>query len=212
MKIAIIGNGKLSKRYGKQIDKADIVIRFNQAITDGFEQYVGKKTTVLSLVGETSLSYTTAIQKISKDLVSKCQSIWFSSLKPNKGYEKLLHKMSNSFFVDSNEMATFTTTATVTDMVYIGFEAYKDMCKKLIKDFEFSKHPSTGINTICTVLDTYNIFKDTTSKLDLYGFDNFKTGHYFDKEKRNNKEFHPLDYEKIILESLKEYKNIKIYN
>ena len=36
----------LDNKYGKEIDTFDDVVRFNRAPTDGFEEYVGAKTTV----------------------------------------------------------------------------------------------------------------------------------------------------------------------
>ena len=49
---ALVGNsGHLLKMdYGKQIDANDIVVRINQAPTRGYEKYVGKRTTHLSLI------------------------------------------------------------------------------------------------------------------------------------------------------------------
>jgi hypothetical protein len=45
----LIGNGPsaLSRRLGDQIDAADVVIRINDFKTDGFEEFIGKRTTVL---------------------------------------------------------------------------------------------------------------------------------------------------------------------
>ena len=45
---AVVGNGGslLLHKLGKRIDSADAVIRFNGGITKGFEEHVGKKTTV----------------------------------------------------------------------------------------------------------------------------------------------------------------------
>jgi len=47
-RIAIVGSSSrlLKKKYGKQIDKFDIVIRFNRAPTKKFEKHVGSKTTL----------------------------------------------------------------------------------------------------------------------------------------------------------------------
>lgn len=45
---AVVGNGGslLLEKFGKRIDAADAVIRFNGGITKGFEAHVGRKTTV----------------------------------------------------------------------------------------------------------------------------------------------------------------------
>ena len=48
MKCAVVGNSSilLNKEYGKEIDKYDIVIRFNTAKTKNFEKHVGSKTDI----------------------------------------------------------------------------------------------------------------------------------------------------------------------
>lgn len=45
---AVVGNGGslLLHKLGKRIDAADAVIRFNGGVTKGFEEHVGRKTTV----------------------------------------------------------------------------------------------------------------------------------------------------------------------
>jgi len=47
-KVCLVGNSGLmkTKEWGKEIDKYDIIIRFNHAPTIGYEKYVGSKTTL----------------------------------------------------------------------------------------------------------------------------------------------------------------------
>lgn len=51
--IAVVGNSRsiLEKKYGKEIDEHDIVIRFNNYVTKGYEEYVGTKTNVWAFNG-----------------------------------------------------------------------------------------------------------------------------------------------------------------
>lgn len=46
--VSIVGNSGLvlTKEWGEEIDKSDIVVRFNHAPTEGYEKYVGSKTTL----------------------------------------------------------------------------------------------------------------------------------------------------------------------
>jgi len=48
--IAVVCSGKPSRKYGKEIDSHDIVIRFNDAVTTGYEDYVGTKKIVQTVV------------------------------------------------------------------------------------------------------------------------------------------------------------------
>jgi hypothetical protein len=195
MKIAIVGNGKLSKNYGKQIDKCDLVIRFNQATTKGFEELIGTRTDILALAGETSLSYIIVANKLDRSILRKCDHSIFYGFKKNKDYEKRLIEIAKKDI----------------KFEYINFENYYYLVNLIgINNFNI-KNPSTGINIICEIFWKYNLsIKD--DKLFVYGVDCFKSGHYFNNEKRNNHEFHDLDIEKQIINYLKKLKNIKFYN
>ena len=47
-RVCLVGNSglMLTKKWGKEIDNSDVVIRFNHAPTKGYEEYVGNKTTL----------------------------------------------------------------------------------------------------------------------------------------------------------------------
>jgi len=194
-KIALIGNGKLSKNYGKSIDKHDIVIRFNQAKIQGYEKQVGSKIDILSIVGETSLSYTSAIDKLDRYVLQQTKNIWITGIKHNKAYENLLKKRSGI----------------IGEYQYLNYDCYIEICREIDSGFELLKFPSTGINTLCYCVLNYDIIKGNVNKLNVYGFDCFKTGHYMDNEKRSNV-CHNLDMELQVIEYLKQYKNIKFFN
>ena len=48
MKIIVVGNAAslLKEKNGNLIDSFDIVIRLNKFVTEGYEEYVGKKTNI----------------------------------------------------------------------------------------------------------------------------------------------------------------------
>ena len=191
MKFSIVGNGKLSKKYGKRIDSGTVV-RFNRARVLDYEDIVGSKTDVLSLVGETGLSYNSAAGYINRDVLTDTGLVWFSAVKHNQDYEKLLDSISR-------QRKSYT---------YIGFEDYQRMAKEIDSDYVMARLPSTGVNTIC-----YCYYQmDDKAKMNVYGFDCFETGHYFDDEKRNNEKFHDLSMEQKIIERLKADKRIKFFN
>lgn len=50
-KMVVVGNSKIYKNYGSIIDSYDIVIRFNNFVTNGFENLIGKKTTFRCVCG-----------------------------------------------------------------------------------------------------------------------------------------------------------------
>ena len=194
MKLAIVGNGKLSQNYGKDIDSCDLVIRFNKAKTKGYEQLVGTKTSILALVGETSLSYNQAVDKLDKSIVRDIEYIYISGRKRNEDYEKAILKLKGHGNIIFQ---------------YINYDYFKAMCTLI--DIKTNKNPSTGINILCYMIATHMNLNDGDNEFNIYGFDNFKSGHYFDDENRNNSGFHDLDIERQILDYLNEFKNINMY-
>jgi hypothetical protein len=190
MKIALIGNGKLSKNYGQDIDNSDIVIRFNRAKIKGYEITHGTKTDILSLAGETVLSYNNAVEKLDRNILKQIKRIFISTLKRNKNHERLLDKISGEAKIYR----------------YINYDDYFKICKQIDNNFEMIKYPSTGINILCYCVNRYQ-----DDDINVYGFDCFQSGHYFDDEKRNNWEFHDLGIEYKIIEYLKKYKNIRFF-
>ena len=120
MKIAIVGNGQLLKNYGKQINKHDLVIRFNKAKTEGYEKLVGTKTDVLALVGETKLSYTSAACKIEKKIIQNINEIWVIGIKINneyKEYQKKGYAQTLTFDVANDGKNASDYTGSIADLI-----------------------------------------------------------------------------------------------
>lgn len=202
MKIAIIGNGKFTKKYGSRIDKADIIIRFNGARIEGYQDQVGSRTDILALAGATSLSYMAEAAKIDTNILKETGQVIFSGRKRNENYEKILLKKKA------------VNNANISNLIfqYVGFDCFMDLVRKVEPDYEIiCKLPSTGMNVLCYILYQYN-YSDGKVGFNIYGFDNFESGHYFDNERRNNSEFHDLGIEMAIIDYLKNFKNIRFFN
>ena len=83
-KIMLVGNGPTKKRWGEFIDSFDAVVRFNEFHTDGFEEWVGSKTTIWCFSSNIFHNFC--------DFDPKCNSAWvffrgekkFTSEKLNK--------------------------------------------------------------------------------------------------------------------------------
>lgn len=200
MKIAIVGNGKLSADYGNCIDNCNAVIRFNHARIKGFEKTVGTKVDILALAGATDLSFKTEFSKVDPYILKEVGCIMFSGRKVNEDYEKLILKKKAALNQDKANIV----------FQYIDNTCFYDFCFKNCIEVDDSKIPSTGINVLCHLFYTFD-YKNN-NEFYIFGFDNFKSGHYFDSEKRNNQNFHDLEAEKQIIHELKKYKNIRFYN
>ena len=50
-KIIVIGNGPsvLNNKYGDIIDQFGEIVRFNNFVTEGYEEYIGRRTTILAM-------------------------------------------------------------------------------------------------------------------------------------------------------------------
>lgn len=65
LKIILVGNsdGVLKQKWGSEIDKFDIVVRFNNMVIKRYEKFVGKKTTYVFL----SRSFVNKTRNVPKD-------------------------------------------------------------------------------------------------------------------------------------------------
>lgn len=189
MKIAIVGNGKLSKNYGADIDSHDVVVRFNHAQIKGYEKLIGTKINILALAGATKQSWQNEFRKIDRDILRTCECICFSGNKHNYDYE--------------NALLSFNSDLKIS---YVERKFFKTFCLS-ITNKKYKMIPSTGMNVLVNM-----IFKKPDNYFDIYGFDCFESGHYSDDEIRNNHEFHDLKLEKKIICYLSEFENINFYN
>ena len=168
-KIVLIGNSDIdkNKKYGKIIDDFDEVVRFNRFELDGFENYIGNKTTTWVLNRKLALDefgaegprrlyhrrYEERKQK-SPDLNS-CLIVTYVQSK-----EEVLNLQSK---VKEDKFLNVADTFEVSE--------YMRDCWKLIINRPIYK-PATGISTIIYYLQRYD-------KIYLHNFDFGKTKHYW---------------------------------
>lgn len=200
MKLSIIGNGKLSKNYGSRIDKSDVIVRFNHIKIKGYEKTHGKNTHILGLAGATSLSYEGEASKLDIDILKDIGWIMFSGRKRNEDYEELLLK-KKSILNDNQANIVFN---------YIDYTCYNTVLN-ILKINGMHKIPSTGINILCYLLFSNN-YPSKQNKFNIYGFDCFESGHYWENHKRKDAEYHDLKTEKAVINYFKQFKNIKFFN
>ena len=163
MRIAIVGNSPilLEKEYGNEIDSHDIVIRFNNYKTEGYEKHCGSKTT----------------------------DICFNQFTPFNSNVLTLTKEHRLFFyttqsletIDASLKKTYDGKITINDVALIDNDKYyKDVRDKL--NAENNWQGSSGLimcQMMCdlhpdAMIDVYGItfFKDTIKR---------KEGEFFHK-------------------------------
>tara|TARA_R110000824_G_scaffold31867_13_gene103431 strand:+ start:2302 stop:2883 length:582 start_codon:yes stop_codon:yes gene_type:complete len=181
--IIIIGNGgsNLDKKNGKEIDKFTKVVRLGQFHLDGYEDYVGKKTDIISTshwkLNRKRLAKTKTI--ICVPFYSK-ESYKENELFVNSDYKDLLR---NILYIDKQE-----------DYHYIW-----DNFKSLNPPFESGDvNFSLGFKTIFLIMKLF-----PGSKITVTGFDFFLTGWYWKKDhNRDIANCHPYIYEKLYLKRM----------
>mmetsp|Transcript_39355 Transcript_39355/g.125552 ORF Transcript_39355/g.125552 Transcript_39355/m.125552 type:complete len:325 (+) Transcript_39355:183-1157(+) len=92
---AVVGNSGslLESQYGEDIDAHDMVIRFNAGVTDGYEQFVGQKTTFRILN-----NWDSAPKEAGEVTISTIRNYeiknWVTSIRTNKD------RLNSAFMVD----------------------------------------------------------------------------------------------------------------
>jgi len=181
-KIIVIGNASsiLNINKKEKINSFDIVIRCNSFQIKGYENYVGTKTDIISIIG--SGAGLKDYIKNYKDNSKNIKTIWFSRPKNLcfKQHKKLItpHKI----------------------IEYPSIKLFKKLQTKLNN---FKNLPSTGIVTIEMAL---NVFK---SPIYITGFDFFKTNHYHNNKKKKIGRSHPSTSEKKLINTYKKELKIK---
>jgi hypothetical protein len=156
--ICIVGNAETIRKNGGLIDSFPTVIRINNFKIDGYEDYIGSKTTL------------------------RCINAWLNIEHKN------MHREFSPFHIKSKECKyhEYYSLRNENPVATAYTDIHTVIDKKII-------NPSTGLALIqlCTLLGI---------TVDLFGFDGFKTGHYWEKCAHNLS--HHSTYEKRYMRKL----------
>ena len=181
--IIIIGNGcsVLSKKNGKCIDKFSKVVRLGQFQIDGFEDYIGSKTDIIS----------TSHWKLNRNRLTKTKTIICVPFHYKEQY-KQDELFINRDFKDLLDNILYIDTQEDYHYIWDNFKNINPPFKRGEVNF------SLGFKTIFLIM---KLFPD--SKVTVTGFDFFKTGWYWKKDhNRDIANCHPYLYEKLYLKRM----------
>ncbi len=195
---AIIGNSSsiLKKKNGLKIDICDDVIRFNNAKTKGFEEYVGKKTTIRVINNGTfecnKIKPGLGWEKSDNDynFVLSLNNIKIITISPNKIKNEIKNKN-----MKNNNYYYFLEKRYIQFLICFSFIKNLDIFFELINILLKRKNFSIGFYTILLCIAS-------GIKPHLYGFDlsedMTKRSHYWEKA-GNVGNFHNLSLEHQII-------------
>lgn len=177
--IIIVGNGEelLRKKNGYKIDMFGKVVRLGRYVTDGFEEYSGKKTDIIS----------TIYWKLDEERLKKHKVI----LNVPLSYQ---HNFLESEEYISKEYLNYRE-----NILYLN----KLEDKENIKQMYLEVMPAfDGIDVVNFSLGfkTFYFIRKLFPNQKIYatGFDFFKTGWYWDPtHNRNDSNMHPYLYERL---------------
>ena len=188
--VIIVGNGEsvLKKKSGSYIDSFDTVVRLGSYVTDGFEDYVGEKTDIIS----------TIYWKLDIERLSKTKVILNVPL-------NMQEKYSESEDYIEREFSQYRS-----NILYLNSEediqGFKDMYMDILPPFRGidSINFSLGFKTFYFIK---KLFPD--KKIYATGFDFFKTGWYWNPfHNRDDSNMHPYTWERLWYAKMKRLGNI----
>jgi hypothetical protein len=183
--VAVVGSsGNLLKhKYGPEIDKHDVIIRFNQARVKGYEEFVGSRTDI-RIVNCHVLTGTT-----DTSLYSNYDKNFIPNLPPQ------LLVVSKPTYYNKQKRSPHNEVVLLSD----DFHKY---CERILNT---GKDPSVGFLGTIMALNSKTVPS-------IYGFDQSATvdnKHYWEHVKKIGK-FHKFSREKEIFKQLQEQGKIKI--
>ena len=188
--VIIVGNGEsvLKKKSGSYIDSFDTVVRLGSYVTDGFEDYVGKKTDIIS----------TIYWKLDVERLSRTKVILNVPLNVQEKYSE------SEDYIDK-EFSQYKS-----NILYLNrkedIQGFIDMYTEILPPFR-------GIDTINFSLGfkTFYFIKKLFPDKEIYttGFDFFKTGWYWNPlHNRDDSNMHPYTWERLWYAKMKRLGNI----
>jgi hypothetical protein len=185
--VAVVGSSGhlLERNYSQLIDSHDIVLRFNQARVEGFEDYVGSKTTHRIVNTHTFLGITgnDRFPKNDSMFIPKLENQSIIINRPVPSTQVKLRSPNNPVSIISDEFWNFSREA-----------------------LDNKKDPSVGFLGVMLAVQTAN-------KVNVFGFDQENTTdkkHYWE-EVRAMGSFHNFNIEKTIFSKLENDKLITIF-
>lgn len=188
--VIIVGNGEgvLSSKNGPLIDSFNTVVRLGSYVTDGFEDYVGCKTDIIS----------TIYWKLSIDRLKTTKVILNVPIGMQKNFNKSQEYINTEF-------SKYTS-----NILYLN---NKDDIQGLIDMYVDILPPFSGIESINFSLGfkTFYFIKKLFpgKKIFVTGFDFFKTGWYWNPDhNRDDSNMHPYTWERLWFAKMKRMGNI----
>jgi len=189
MSCAVVGNSGilLDKKYGKDIDSHDVIIRCNLGRVDGFEDSVGSRTDFRFIA---------------------CKSFTREKLDTHEGYDfNFLPSLNNQHFFIRYDKPN--PRGLIGGMInnYKGNNKIHYILPEFVNQCDILKSGYSSIGFIASIFAS--CFYKTVS---LYGFNFFKEdvrkSHYFEKVKEGTNTGHNFESEEKVLRNIE---NIEIY-
>ena len=190
-KVCLVGNSglMLTKKWGKEIDSNNVIIRFNHAPTEGYKEYVGNKTTLRLVNGHCFGGLTNPQRNPTAN----------PNFLPNLPPQDIICKTWNT----EEFMKGVFNNANKHNLFFINPQFVNEVSK-----YTPGQEPTAGFIMLMLMLSCFN-------KINMYGFTFWEDDydyHYFEKVPLAANDLgHNFNSEKEIVTQLEQEKRIKIY-
>ena len=178
-KAVIVGNGQVAlNNYGQFVDSCDVVIRLGDFVIDGYERHVGTKTTV----------YAAPWWKLTKRPRSFFidKSVWIAEYDCSKfcGWKHYSP-------VTLSQQKEYIKKYNLHDIEFFSCNDMEQLCIEMNHDFcDGLYRPSIGIRFLYKAAQKYG-------EIYAIGFDNMKTGWYWEPTHSHSNTSHPILLEQL---------------